>query len=599
MHPTQLRCALAVTLLMALICLGPRAQAGQVQLAWDAPATNTDGTPITDLSGYKVYYWQPAWEFPGSVDVGDQTAHTLTGLTEGDAYSVAVTAYNVSGNESAYSNTITVTITSPPNDAPVAMADAATTLEDTPVTVPVLANDSDPNGDPLTVAAITQGTHGAVTTDGTAVSYTPTLNSYGPDSFAYTVSDGQGGAATATVTVSVTALNDAPVAMADAATTAEDTPVTVAVLANDTDPDGDPLTVSAVSPAGHGAVSTDGSTVAYTPWLNFQGSDSFAYTVSDGQGGTATATVTVTVTAPEFVMIWREAEEGTLQAPMQVSSEEGTLTSQYVWVSDGHEDVLDSSQDSGFAYYSFDIPEADTYVIWGRVRPDMDGTGSFFIAVDVEANRGSVTDVSPPHYEVAPLYVGAMCYIDASDTITALPAEFDGLVAIKTANADKNDKSAEFFSFTITQAATLYVAYDARTTRFPAWLTASYTPTGHLIDTSDASLIVWKREVAAGTVTLPGNKYGLHGRDGSQVKTNYLVLLAFHEPDPYLVWDIAASEVLTDTPLPWSWNQAASDTDPVFFLDAGPHTLMIKQRESGTKLDKIFLTNDMEAMPQN
>src|SRR5206468_2561373 len=96
----------------------------------------------------------------------------------------------------------------------------------------------------------------------------------------------------ATVTISVTAVNDAPVAVDDTATTAEDTPATIAVLANDSDVDGDTLTVGLASPPAHGTASLSaGQTITYTPAPNYNGTDMFTYTVSDGHGGTATATV--------------------------------------------------------------------------------------------------------------------------------------------------------------------------------------------------------------------------------------------------------------------------------------------------------------------
>ncbi|NPE53577.1 tandem-95 repeat protein, partial [Dickeya dadantii] len=174
--------------------------------------------------------------------------------------------------------TLTITVTAV-NDAPVAGSDTATTLEDTPVTVDVLANDSDVDGNPLTVTAATAG-HGTVVinADGT-LTYTPNANFNGTDTVTYTVSDGAGGVVTGTLTITVTAVNDAPVAGADTATTAEDTPVTVDVLANDSDVDGNPLTVTAAT-AGNGAVviNADG-TLTYTPNSNFNGTDTVTYTV--------------------------------------------------------------------------------------------------------------------------------------------------------------------------------------------------------------------------------------------------------------------------------------------------------------------------------
>src|SRR5262249_26066628 len=109
-------------------------------------------------------------------------------------------------------------------------------------------------------------------------------------------SDGHGGSATATVALTVTAVNDPPTAGADSATTDEDVAVTVAVLANDTDVDGDALAVSSFTQGGHGSVTANaGGTLMYMPAADYYGIDAFTYTISDGHGGTDTATVTVTV----------------------------------------------------------------------------------------------------------------------------------------------------------------------------------------------------------------------------------------------------------------------------------------------------------------
>jgi hypothetical protein len=191
---------------------------------------------------------------------------------------------------------VTVTV-APVNDAPVAVNDTASTNEDTPVTVTVLTNDSDPEGDPLTVTAASAANGTVVINADGTITYTPTANFNGTDTITYTISDGHGGTSTATVTVSVAAVNDAPVAVNDTTSTNEDTSVTVAVLTNDTDVDGDPLTVTVASAAnGTVAINADG-TITYTPAANFNGTDTISYTISDGHGGTSTATVTVSVAA--------------------------------------------------------------------------------------------------------------------------------------------------------------------------------------------------------------------------------------------------------------------------------------------------------------
>ena len=187
----------------------------------------------------------------------------------------------------------------PVNDDPVAVDDAVVTAEDNAVNVAVLSNDSDVDGDTLSVASATNGSNGTTTVeaDGT-ITYTPDANFNGTDSFTYTISDGNGGTDTAAVAVTVTSVNNAPVAVDDAVVTAEDNAVNVAVLSNDSDVDGDTLSVASATNGSNGTttVEADG-TITYTPDANFNGTDSFTYTISDGNGGTDTAAVAVTVTS--------------------------------------------------------------------------------------------------------------------------------------------------------------------------------------------------------------------------------------------------------------------------------------------------------------
>jgi hypothetical protein len=196
------------------------------------------------------------------------------------------------------SNVATVTMTvDPVNDAPDAVDDSDTTDEDTPVTIDVLDNDSDVDGDGLILASVTDGSNGTVTNNGTSVTYTPDPDFNGSDSFTYTISDGNGGSDTATVNVTVISVNDAPDAVDDSATTDEDTAVTIDVLDNDSDVDGDGLILAGVTDGSHGTVTNNGSSVTYTPDPDFNGLDSFTYTISDGNGGSDTVTVNVRVNA--------------------------------------------------------------------------------------------------------------------------------------------------------------------------------------------------------------------------------------------------------------------------------------------------------------
>ncbi len=187
----------------------------------------------------------------------------------------------------------------PPNNAPLAWNDTVTTWEDSAVTIPVLANDIDPNGDSLVLTDLTPAIHGEAVIDpgDTTVTYTPNSNFNGSDTFTYVVSDDNGGLDTGTVEITVSPLNDKPIAGADLAATLEDNAVTVLVLLNDTDIDGDALHVAAITSGYRGSTSigNDNTTVTYMPNLNFNGSDTFTYIVSDGNGGLDTGTVEITV----------------------------------------------------------------------------------------------------------------------------------------------------------------------------------------------------------------------------------------------------------------------------------------------------------------
>lgn len=174
--------------------------------------------------------------------------------------------------------------------------DTATTAEDTAIDIDVLANDTDPDGDTLTVAAVGVPTKGTATinSNGT-VKYTPQANFHGTDSFTYAVTDGAL-VSSATVTITVTAVNDAPVAVNDTVEVTKSTPRIIDVRANDTDVDGDTLTLVSTSTPAHGSAVIAGGKVTYTPIEGYLGADAFTYIISDG---TTTATGSVTITVKE------------------------------------------------------------------------------------------------------------------------------------------------------------------------------------------------------------------------------------------------------------------------------------------------------------
>ncbi len=183
------------------------------------------------------------------------------------------------------------------NKPPVANDDFASTFIDIPITIGVLQNDSDPDGNPFNITEFTQPSNGTVTQDGDNFVYTPNAGYTGSDSFTYTICDDQGSCSTATVTVQVNPTeNQAPVAVNDAAETGENTPVTIDVTANDSDPNGDVLTITSFTDPANGTVTLVDGALVYTPNEGFSGEDTFTYQICDNDGLCDEATVTVTVT---------------------------------------------------------------------------------------------------------------------------------------------------------------------------------------------------------------------------------------------------------------------------------------------------------------
>ena len=194
---------------------------------------------------------------------------------------------------------VVVTVTGSPtpvNRAPVAGDDSYQVASGSSASLAVLGNDTDPDeGDTLTLAAVTQPPKGQVRIEGQQLVYSAPSNYAGSEQFTYTVKDRQGLSATARVVVTVTggaANNRAPVAVADTYWVSGRAPTTLSVLGNDSDPDGDSLTIIAVTePAGKtGTVQIVGSQILYTPKAPFY-TDTFTYTISDGKGGQSTAMV--------------------------------------------------------------------------------------------------------------------------------------------------------------------------------------------------------------------------------------------------------------------------------------------------------------------
>jgi hypothetical protein len=244
----------------------------------------------------------------------------------GGPVTVTVTVTDEAGESAG--DTFAVTVI-PVNDAPLAVDDAGYVAdEDSEIRIDVLANDSDPaDGDELSIDSVSEPSHGTAVAVLGQIKYTPAENYAGADEFSYTAADGNGGTATAMVSITVNNVNDAPYAADDEAAVTEDGSVLIDVLANDTDIDTEVSTGEAITLTGcenglHGSAVLENGQVRYTPDGDFNGDDTFIYAIQDAAGATAEASVTVRVAAapdaPYFVNLPAEItiDEDSRNAPL-------------------------------------------------------------------------------------------------------------------------------------------------------------------------------------------------------------------------------------------------------------------------------------------
>ena len=288
----------------------------------------TNAVPTVDPIGAKSVDEEQLLTFSVSGTDSDDPVQTLTysasGLPTGAAFDAGTRTFTWTPTEAQgpgdYDVTFTVTDNGTPaqsgseivrihvnevNKAPVAVGDSYTTNEDTALTVPapgVVVNDTDVDGNPLTAAVATGPAHGTVVvnSDG-SFTYTPAADWNGTDGFTYVVSDGSGGSDTGAVVLTVSPVNDRPIAVADAYSVDEDGSLTVpypGILANDIDIDlgGGDLTAALVAGPAHGTLSAYAvGGFTYTPNADFTGTDTWVYRTWDGQSYSEPATVTITV----------------------------------------------------------------------------------------------------------------------------------------------------------------------------------------------------------------------------------------------------------------------------------------------------------------
>ena len=179
------------------------------------------------------------------------------------------------------------------NNQPNVISDSATVFVNENVLINVLGNDTDPDGDALSVVSVSNGANGVAEISNNQIRYTPKANYIGPESLSYSVSDGNGGQASASI--SITVENVAPIAKNDVVSTLQSTPVNLDLLANDSSQANLQLIVASTTTPNIGQVSIENGVLSYIPRSGYVGEDSFGYVVRDSQGDEATAMVSISV----------------------------------------------------------------------------------------------------------------------------------------------------------------------------------------------------------------------------------------------------------------------------------------------------------------
>ncbi len=249
----------------------------------------------------------------------DQPQHgTLTGTAPDVVYmplanyfgSDSFTFLVSDGTDNSLPATVSLTI-QPVNDPPVALGQSVTTDEDT--SLPVTLTGSDIELDPLTFQIVSGPSHGTLSGTAPNLLYTPSSDYNGLDSFTFVARDGASNSVPATISLQINPVNDAPVAVDDAASTYQDTAVLIPLLANDSDVDSSSFWIESIDTPAHGTLVNHGNgTVTYTPAAGYLDGDSFGYTVTDG-ALSDNATVSITVQPGEVTLTYSNTTAKTIR----------------------------------------------------------------------------------------------------------------------------------------------------------------------------------------------------------------------------------------------------------------------------------------------
>jgi len=303
----------------------------------------------------------------------------------------------------------------PVNDTPVAVNDSVEvnevvstgselTAPRTTTTIDLTANDIDIEDDTLKIVSIYDVENGIVAnTSGGEVTVSARGDFVGDVTFSYTVMDSNGATADADVTVTILPQNDPPRLTDDSRTIDEDEPVSIAVLENDTDIEGDTLTIDSTTQPENGSVTFTADSVTYTPTKDYYGNDTFQYTVSDGNGGTATATVSIKINPVNDAPViekhsssagdWTMAEDETASFNFVVRDSETSVKNLLITIVSQDQDILLTSK------IDLSTNEAGYKTITVHSEKDMYGT----VPVLFKVSDGQLTTEKTINIEITPV----------------------------------------------------------------------------------------------------------------------------------------------------------------------------------------------------
>ncbi|NLS95344.1 MAG: tandem-95 repeat protein, partial [Planctomycetaceae bacterium] len=421
----------------------------------DVPSVNDDSYSVPVGGSLTVQASSGVAANDTDADGNSLTVSVATGPSNGQLTLNADGSFTYTPNASFHgTDTFTYTVNDGTVDSAVATVtidvntlantvnDAYTIDEDGTLTVDadngVLKNDGDVDGDTLSVALATGPSHGTLTlnTDG-SFEYKPEADFHGTDTFTYVVNDGFGDSAAATVTITVSSINDVPVANDDSYSVPVGGTLTVqassGVAANDTDADGDSLTVSVATGPSNGqlTLNADGS-FTYTPNADFHGTDTFTYTVNDGTVDSAVATVTIDVNTLANTVndAYTIAEDGTLT----VDAENGVLTND----SDVDGDTLSVALATGPSHGTLTLNTDGSFEY--KPEADFHGTDTFTYVVNDGFGNSAAATVT---ITVNPVNDAPVVADDSYDVTPNVVLSVDAASGVLANDSDADDDSLE------------------------------------------------------------------------------------------------------------------------------------------------------------